>query len=101
MSNYKNIYAYFCITENKWIYEERNRNAIPNKCINDDAHNLRIESIYLYKDNFCNFIDDNNIPESFSLVDLDYNNLSSEGKKIVEIIRALLKCAKYRGLVKM
>ena len=101
MSNHKQTFSYYCETENVWIYEERTKDSVPTKCKNSDLHTIRLNSVSIYGRDFCNFTDDVTIPESFSLLDLDYSSLSGAEKKIVEILKALLICAKNSGVIKL
>ena len=98
-NNHKQLFKYYCETENKWITEERDKNTPPTQCKNDAGHTLKANSVYITVGDYCNYTDDTTIPEEFDLNTLNYSSLSANEKKIVEVLRSLLICAKYRGLI--
>ena len=48
MSGHLNLYKYYCVTENKWISEERNNtDSAPTQCKNDSSHTIKTDSIHI------------------------------------------------------
>lgn len=96
-SNHKKVYSYFCVQENKWIDEETDYNTVPTVCKNDNTHTIR--DTYLKVGDYCIFSDNTNVPELFDLNSFDYNNMTANEKKLLNLIRALLMCAHLRNLI--
>lgn len=100
-NNHKEQYSYYCTTEQKWIFEERDKGSVPTQCKNDSNHIIKTSTISLAVGNYCYYVDNTNIPELFDLNTFDYNNLTANEKKLLQLIRSLLLCASYRNLVIM
>lgn len=100
-NNHKEQYTYYCNTETKWIIEERDKGSVPTQCKNGSNHIIKTNTISLAVGDYCYFTDDTNIPERFDLTSFNYSSMTNEGKKLLELVRALLICAKYRGLINM
>lgn len=89
-------FTYYCITENKYIVENRKIGDTPTKCMNN--HPIKSDSICV-KNPVCEYMDDPNIPLLCDLTKLNYNNMSDNEKKICQLFKSLLMCAKHRGLI--
>ena len=100
VSGHKILYKYYCNTENKWIYEEKeNSDAKPNQCVNNSQHTIKNDSVHI---TFRGYHEYCKIKPLSGTENHGTPNLNTETMSLQDVARRLLvleKCALLRNLL--
>lgn len=100
MSGHLNLYKYYCVTENKWILEEKNNTDLaPTQCKNDPSHTIKNDSIHIA---FRGYHEYCKVKPISGVENYNTPNLNTETMSLQDVARRLLvleKCALLKGLI--